>query len=350
MPESIQCGDLERDDLPVLFFRASFELGFAIEKHRKNLSDALSVQNKSVFEFLSEKSRHWIDNYVGAFAGLDYSGHLEVICNHIRSDIGPGISNQLRLILCSLVGELTGQQPKALAELLQAINKDAYGLASKALEKFGNNAAKDQWRKCRLASLRFNFFQDNFTYTIFESNGNQNTISIRIGNHVDSASNPKKGALRTFYNMPFYFFHEYISHSFCKWQNALFVEGFLLWAEKEMFEKCGLDLVVNKFIADIFPASTAYQTAESAAKWFNAVTDGRYLQFLLCWAADDGYEIEEADLTAMINLANKLNFRSMDDIRNIQQCFAKEAGEIRADLRRWSRNLSGVSNFTSVLL
>lgn len=79
---------LERPDLNVLFFRVSFDLGFAIEGHWLALTKALAEKKKKelLFEFLHARSKKWVDAHIRELSERDYQQHLEFIRAHILAE------------------------------------------------------------------------------------------------------------------------------------------------------------------------------------------------------------------------------------------------------------------------
>jgi len=287
--QGMDLGGLERPDLHVLFFRVSFDLGFAIEEYRPALTTALALRNKSLFEFLRLRSRNWVDVHIEQFEDKDYQKHLEVIRASILAEkAGSPEPDGLFAVYDKIAKKLSGMEPLSLAEKLKCMCDETRELVTQALERFGGPRAVAGWQSCYPASLVFRHGERGPTYCSFKR-GSADVITIHIGNHLGSDNDRKKGALRTYYNMHFYFFHEYLSHSFSYWQETEFVEGYLVWAAKKMHFYVNRDIVRRRFIEDTFDDDQARRT-EAVADWFQATTDDRFLKFLLEWAADDGYQ------------------------------------------------------------
>jgi len=154
--------------------------------------------------------------------------------------------------------------------------------------------------------------------------------------------------------MRFYFFHEYLSHSFSCWQHTDFVEGYLVWAAKEMFFRITGDKVRHAFIKDTFEvslmgsrdmATVKLNAAKMVAEWFQSMTDGKFLAFILDWAADSSYLVDRADIDALFYLSEMCT-KGMHLLEDI--CTAFEEANLQATrckLRSIARQTAGIPDY-----
>jgi hypothetical protein len=279
---------LEEEEAHVRYFRASFELGKATEQHLDELDVALQSEEDGypLFEFLQERSRRWLDDRVVDLASLSYADHISSIQAHVRADSTS--APPARAAACEkIAASLTIRTPDELNRLLQLENAQGRELAAQAITQFGGLDAREHWSSTStVATLEYVCFEE-VTRLSFERRNDHPVITVHIGNHRDAASHPSKGALRTYFCILFYFFHEYVSHAFSIWQAKAFVDGYLLWAERQMFSRIEGRFLRHAFVADTFgsPVSVELKRVKVAAEWIHHVTPGdSFVRFLLTWA------------------------------------------------------------------
>jgi hypothetical protein len=330
----VNVGDLKRTDLDVLFFRASIVLGIVIEKHRTALAAANHHSGPtSLLDFLVEKSMAWVDLHTKALAEEDYRGHIGLIRSKIRSDISkrtPALSKILRTV----ARELKPIRAVRLGGLLQTDCDAVHNRVGEAIESAGSANASERWQQCKSASLRFQRGEPGPTRCSFDR-GEPDVITVHIGNHVDSATNPQKGALRTYFNLSFHFFHEYFSHSYALWDDRrhLFAEGFLVWAAQEMMNQVAADKLRRLFISDTLrnrAGKPQVQWAEDAAEWFFRTVGSRFLWYLLEWAGIRYVPENESRVQTLCFLSDVVTAAESTVAAEVRRSFAE--GESAPDI------------------
>jgi hypothetical protein len=301
---------LQRNDLAILFFRASCELGWAIEANQQELVAALNkgpLRRRSLFSFVVAVSKEWLDDRVEQFASLSYDQHLELIRSFIRAG---DISRQsdLRVACERIARTLTCRTPAQLSTQLDELSPEAHRLVGAAISLKGGPTANARWQTRPIAPVRYVYSEKDDTRCTYRT-GTPDEIWFHIGNHIKGIAN-EKGGLRTFFNLPFFFFHEYVSHSFSVWQLADFVEGYLIWAEKRLLLAVEATRLRVDFAHDTFwPSHSAgWAWTDRIAEWFQAKSNGRFLPFLLDWAAEAqaNAPIHEAALEALGFISDSL--------------------------------------------
>lgn len=299
----------------VLFFRVSFELGQAIDQHRQLLVHALAGED--LFGFLLECSKKWLDIHVRTLSSFDYDRHVQLV--HMQIDSERALASPRLAAACGTVRDaITVKLPEELELELQRESDGAFLLAERVITRFGGQGAWQLWATRQRAQLRI-LHREELTMCTFERGATVGTDSIvlHLGSHLEAAVDPKKAALHTYFCTRFYFFHEYVSHSFPAWQTTEFVDGYLVWAERYMFLIETRDHLRDRFVRVAFDSFERSHLAHtnSVADWFSAIAPAdHFLRFLVDWASLPDDDCNEAALAALHTLADRLTERDSDGL------------------------------------
>lgn len=294
---TLHTGCLDEHIPSVLFFRALFDLGMALERHSVELAVVLGSQ--SPFIFLSEETPNWLDRHIKRLSQTDYAGHLKVIRAELRGRKVSENNKALRELLHRVAGAIRKRSAADLAGELHKLSERAHALVGEALEQFGDGRVRERWSQCSRVPVVFvHEAGGRETRCSFEATDKGDAIHVHVGPYRESETRDARGgALRVYFNMPFYFFHEYLSHSFSRWQERLFVEGYLVWAATEMLLQVDRDLLRHQYVMErLKVAELQSGGVDYTAAWYERNFKGRFLKFLLAWAADGSGSGQPQDL------------------------------------------------------
>jgi len=361
---TLHTGCLDEHVPSVLFFRALFDLGMALERHSVDL--ALVLGSRSPFIFLSEETPNWLDRHIKRLSQTDYAGHLKVIRAELRGRKVSENNKALRKLLHCVAGAIRKRSAADLAGELHKLSERAHTLVGKALEHFGDDRVRARWSQCSRVPLVFvHEAGGRETRCSFETTDKGDAIHVHVGPYRESETpTARGGALRVYFNMPFYFFHEYLSHSFSRWQERLFVEGYLVWAATEMLVRVDGDLVRHQYVMERLKVAELQPGGVGCtAAWYGQNFKERFLKFLLAWAADasgsgqpQDLAIQRKDLDLLASLANLTSAMKRGSEKNalyngIELALSdSDPRRARKQLRRLARQSIGVPQFTPRLL
>lgn len=331
--------DINEDTPDLRYFRVTFDLGRAVEDHRRALASAWSSHgfgSRQLIDFMVARSREWLDQHVAQLASLDYASHIVLVRSKIESS-RTLVHPALQSVYGDVASSLSQHSPGDLMRYLQDACDAAHDHAKECIHRFGGAAAIHRWESCEKAKFGLGSRRD-LTVCSFECGaaGGSDIVEMHLGNPRDAANHPLKGALRVFYCVPFFLLHEYVSHSFCVWQADLFVDGYLVWAARQMSLRVLPDHLRDRFVRDTLVGieqregeSTKLEQTEGVAEWFSGVTTPEmFLYFLLEWAATvpEG-DLHDATLWALAYLPDLVS--GEDDLKSLRGCL-QESGFARA--------------------
>jgi hypothetical protein len=341
---------LGSDQPHVLFFRTSIDLGQALEQNVQELLLALNGEPKPVglLDFLKKRSGTWLDNHVNDLALSDYDGHTKLVKDYILTDANqaPAARGEAFKRIANAVKQMT---PDELERFLLELLRSGHAATSDALREFGGAGSTSRWQVCQVAALEIDC-NDRFTRCSYRSSGDgTGVITVHIGDHKDAAVHPRKGSLRTHFCLLFQIFHEYVSHMFCRWQEPVFTEGYLLWVEQYVFGRTTDQFVRHAFVADTYNAGLVgeLEDVHGIASWVHSLAVGdTFVRFLLDWASEPRHEAFKEELNSL-RYFRMLRPKTPEvvELRNILER-EEDNGRARSRLRALAGRVGGIpSNY-----
>src|SRR5262249_6362077 len=210
------------------------------------------------------------------------SGDFEFYLNHMRSYLlsscapnceasNPGLAAVIRAI----AQDLASTTPDDLAAAFAVSNETIHGCVGEAVSQWGGPSAVARWNSCPLAEVAFDFATSGPIGCSFA----QNRITFHIGE--------RKDAVRSFYILDFFLFHEYLSHAFPLWTHTLLTEGLLVEAALYLMPYVADHPVRHRFIQSAWnlrPSGTTVRRnreGEAWAEWLIRVGHPNFLRYLL---------------------------------------------------------------------
>jgi hypothetical protein len=302
------------------------------------------ANKKPLADFLLARSRDWLDNDIERLRNEDFPGHLDIIRENIAAK-RKGVPAALLQVYDEIARAIDTLEPFKLAAELQELSHRVHAAVGEAVKEYGGPSSQTRWNNCPRAFVNFVYPEPGPTRCSF-SKGPPDRINIHIGSDLLAKSEFQKGALRTFFNLHFFFFHEYLSHSFAIWQEANFVEGYLVWAERELHFRVTGDKVRKHIIDQTFAArpESEFQTAEAVASWFQTVTGERFLQFLLEWAAL-GAPQDDTLMPALFQVS-ELFSAAPTSLAALKEVFhSEDVGQILGGILALAQDCAGIPQF-----
>jgi len=333
-------GSLSQANLSVLFFRASCALGTAIEEHRELLFRAMDRRRfRSPLSFLQRLSEEWLDRRADDFVELDYDGHLDLIRKHVSAMAEA--SSKLGTVCQQISASLRSVSPEELSLQFDALSLELHAVVGRSIAQFGGNLSRDRWNSCQVADVRYMDPEVGPTRCTFQK-ARRDEIRVHIGGL------PQKAGLRTFFNLRFYFFHEYISHSFSACQDALFSDGYLIWAEKKLLSAVAPDRLRIELARETFwpyaqPECSLW--THDICDWFESIIGSRFLKFLLDWAAQYTPETGKSGtllLDALGRISDQVLPGQVETGRIVRIFERATPGQIRDGILDFAREISGL--------
>jgi hypothetical protein len=270
--------ELEKDSPHVLHFRLLLEVGTAVEQFLP-LMAAASRPVGAISTHLEQLSSQLIDSHSHSFASLSYLEQIEIIKQQV--EVEKKSQPHFRDFYDRIAADLRGTGISEARQRIQFMDDEAFRCVAEVLTKHGGHLTSYRWAQCRPAKIHFG--QSHQTVLTFKSNSATptGTITVYIGQQEE--------ALRIYFCLSFFFFHEYFSHGFPVWDssNKLLSDGILVAVASFLLNRDFPNVIRKHFVRKTFEVSARVRlrSVEEATEWYLETVGLPFVRCILEWAA-----------------------------------------------------------------